>query len=211
MPDKFQIAGQRPFSCFFDRDLRVAFDKSTKVIVGTGNFPTQLPLVPQVKDCLLCANACMISIEVVVLEDPQTRDAKLQDGGHKKVCNVKVGSGDSSFTAALWHQLSSQMKDASKNGVYRLDWVTLIPEGGGKFKLSSGAGCKVSQKFGEEADGLRTSLSADITSLSPMYGKSHVEKVQQSFSTGSLTTLHQHTRLLSFLSSTTWGGGAVHH
>ena len=67
------------------------------------------------------------------------------------------------------------MKDASKNGVYRLDWVTLIPEGAGKFKLSTSAGSKVSQSFGDEAALLRSSLSADITSLSPAYGRSHEE------------------------------------
>ena len=157
----FKVQSRGRSLVFFDRDLRVAFDKSTKVSVGTGNYPTQLPPVPQVKDALLCSNSCMISIEMVLLEDPQTKDAKLQDGGQKEVCNVKVGSGDSSLMAAFWHPLSEQMKDASKNGVYRLDWVMLIPEGAGKFKLSSGAGCKVSQSFGDGATLLRSSLSAD--------------------------------------------------
>ena len=65
--------------------------------------------------------------------------------------------------------------DASNTGVYRLDWVMLIPEGAGKFKLSTGPGSKVSQSFGDEAALLRSSLSADITSLSPAYGRSHEE------------------------------------
>ena len=52
----FKVQGRGRSLVFFDRDLRVAFDKSTKVTVATGNYPTQLPLVPQVKDALLCSN-----------------------------------------------------------------------------------------------------------------------------------------------------------
>eukprot|EP00435_Cladocopium_sp_Y103_P049826 s1794_g15.t1 len=144
---------------FFDRDLRVAFDKSTKVTLGTGEYPMKLPLLPQVKDAMLCANSCMISIEVVLLEDPVTKDVTLQDGGKKQ-------SGDSSLNAAFWHPLSEQMQSASKNGVYRLDWVMLIPEGAGRFKLTTGAGSEVSQSFGEAATVARSNLSENITSLS---------------------------------------------
>ena len=175
---------------FFDRDLRVAFDKSTKVTVGTGEYPMTLPLLPQVKDAMLCANSCMISIEVVLLEDPVTKDVTLQDGGKKQVCNVKVGSGDSSLNAAFWHPLSEQMQSASKNGVYRLDWVMLIPEGAGKFKLTTGAGSEVSQSFGEAATAARSNLSENTTSLSTVYGRTREEKLKQPFSAGSLTTLH---------------------
>ena len=129
-------------------------------------------------------------MEVILFQDPQTSDGKLQDGGQKEVCNVKVGSGDSSLMAAFWHPFSQQMRDASKNGVYRLGWVMLIPEGAGKFKLSSGAGSAVTQTFGDEASSLRSGLSADIASLSSVYGKTLQEKLKQSFAMGSLTTLH---------------------
>ena len=146
--------------------------------------------MPNVKDASFCAQSCMISMEIVFLEEPVIRDATLQDGGKKQVCNVKVGTGDCSLNAAFWHPLSEQMQGASKNGVYRLDWMMLITEGGGKFKLTSGAGSAVRQTFGDEATKARASLAENITSLSPVRGRSREEKLKQTFSAGSLTTLH---------------------
>ena len=43
---------------YFDRDLKVAFDKLTKVALGAGDYPTALPLLPN--------GSCMVSIEVLV-------------------------------------------------------------------------------------------------------------------------------------------------
>ena len=168
----------------------MAYDKHTQVKAGQGDYPERLPLLPQVKDATLCASACVISLEVVLLEEPVTKDATLQDGGKKQVCNVKVGSGDASLSAAFWHPLSEDMKGAFKNGVFRLDWVMLIPEGSGKFKLTTGAGSNVTQIVGVDASAARAGLSENITSLSPIYGRTHEEKMKQNFSVGSLTTLH---------------------
>ena len=38
----------------------------------------------------LCNGPCMVSMQVVLLEDPVTSEAKMQAGGTKQVCNAKV-------------------------------------------------------------------------------------------------------------------------
>ena len=119
-------------------------------------------------------------MQVGLLEDPVTSEAKMQAGGTKKVCNAKVASGECSLNVAFWHPLSEDMASASKNGVFRLDWLMLIPDGGGKFKLTTGSGSAAHQLA--EVD--------DIQSLSAIYGRSRDEKLRQMFSVGSLTTLH---------------------
>ena len=193
----FKLQSKGRSLVYFDRDLKVAFDKSTKVHLAAGEFPTALPLLPNVKDATLCSGSCMVSLEVVVLEDAVATEAKLQGGGTKKVCNAKVASGDCSLNAAFWHPLSEDMATASKNGVYRLDWMMLIPEGPGNFKLTSGAGSSVQQQVGDVADAARRKLAVadDITSLSTTYGRSREEKLKEMFSGGSLTTLHHIMRL----------------
>ena len=92
----------------------------------------------------------------------------------------------------FWHPLSEDMATASKNGVYRLDWMMLIPEGPGKFKLTSGSGSLVQQQVGDVAEATRGKLAVaeDIQSLSTPYGRSREEKLKQIFSGGNLTTLH---------------------
>eukprot|EP00438_Fugacium_kawagutii_P007268 Skav211173 [mRNA] locus=scaffold1363:250458:252107:- [translate_table: standard] len=177
---------------YFDRDLKIAFDKMTKVGLSEGEFPLALPLLPNVQDATLCNGPCMVSLEVVLLEDAVTNEAKIQGGGTKKVSNAKVASGDCSLNVAFWHPLSEDMATASKNGVYRLDWMMLIPEGPGKFKLTSGSGSVVQRIFGDEAEVVRGRLGVveNITSLSAVYGRSREEKLKEKFAGGSLTTLH---------------------
>ena len=188
----FKVQSKGRSLVYFDRDLKVAFDKFTKVQLGAGDFPTALPLLPNVKDAALCSGSCMVSMEVVLLEDAVTSEAKLQGGGTKTVCNAKVASGDCSLSAAFWHPLSEDMSTGSKNGVYRLDWMMLIPEGSGNFKLTSGAGSSAKQQVGDVADASRGRLASakDIKSMSATYGRSREEKLQGKFSAGSLTTLH---------------------
>lgn len=188
----FKLQSKGRSLVYFDRDLKVAFDKLTKVALGAGDYPTALPLLPNVKDATLCNGSCMVSMEVVLLEDAVTSEAKMQGGGTKRVCNAKVASGDCSLNAAFWHPLSEDMATASKNGVYRLDWMMLIPEGPGKFKLTSGSGSLVQQQVGDVAEATRGKLAVaeDIKSLSTPYGRSREEKLKQMFSGGSLTTLH---------------------
>ena len=188
----FKLQSKGRSLVYFDRDLKVAFDKLTKVALGAGDYPTALPLLPNVKDATLCNGSCMVSMEVVLLEDAVTSEAKMQGGGTKRVCNAKVASGDCSLNAAFWHPLSEDMATASKNGVYRLDWMMLIPEGPGKFKLTSGSGSLVQQQVGDVAETTRGKLAVaeDIKSLSTPYGRSREEKLKQMFSGGSLTTLH---------------------
>ena len=56
------------------------------------------------------------------------------------------------MSAAFWHRLPEEMATASKNdSVFRLDWMMLIPDGPGKFKLTSGSGSSVQQQAGEVA------------------------------------------------------------
>ena len=188
----FKLQSKGRSLVYFDRDLKVAFDKLTKVALGAGDYPTALPLLPNVKDATLCNGSCMVSMEVVLLEDAVTSEAKMQGGGTKRVCNAKVASGDCSLNAAFWYPLSEDMATASKNGVYRLDWMMLISEGPGKFKLTSGSGSVVQQQVGDVAEATRGKLAVaeDIKSLSTPYGRSREEKLKQMFSGGSLTTLH---------------------
>ena len=188
----FKLQSKGRSLVYFDRDLKMAFDKNTKVDLGTGEFPVTLPLFPNVKDATLCNGPCMVSMQVVLLEDPVTSEAKMQAGGTKKVCNAKVASGDCSLNVAFWHPLSEDMASASKNGVFRLDWMMLIPDGPGKFKLTSGSGSAVQQQIGDVAEETRQKLAVvdGIQSLSASYGRSREEKLKQMFSVGSLTTLH---------------------
>ena len=188
----FKLQSKGRSLVYFDRDLKVAFDKNTTVKLSTGDFPDALPLLPNVKDATLCNGPCMVSMQVVLLEDPVTSEAKMQAGGTKQVCNAKVASGECSLNVAFWHPLSENMTSASKNGVFRLDWMMLIPDGPGKFKLTSGSGSSVQQQIGDVAEEIRQKLAVvdDIQSLSANYGKSREEKLRQMFSVGSLTTLH---------------------
>ena len=188
----FKLQSKGRSLVYFDRDLKMAFGKNTKVDLGTGEFPVTLPLLPNVKDATLCNGPCMVSMQVVLLEDPVTSEARMQAGGTKKVCNAKVASGDCSLNVAFWHPLSEDMASASKNGVFRLDWMMLIPDGPGKFKLTSGSGSAVQQQIGDVAEEARQKLAVvdGIQSLSASYGRSREEKLKQMFSVGSLTTLH---------------------
>ena len=119
----FKLQSKGRSLVYFDRDLKVAFDKNTTVKLSTGDFPDALPLLPNVKDATLCNGPCMVSMQVVLLEDPVTSEAKMQAGGTKQVCNAKVASGECSLNVAFWHPLSENMTSASKNGVFRLDWM----------------------------------------------------------------------------------------
>ncbi len=144
----FKLQSKGRSLVYFDRDLKVACDKSTKVTLGTGDSPTAYPLLPNVKKATLCNGPCTVSMQVVPLEGALTSEAKMQAGGTKKVCNAKVASGECSLHAAFWHPLSEDMAMASKNGVYRLDWMVLIPEGPSKFKLTMGLGSSAQQQSG---------------------------------------------------------------
>jgi len=188
----FKLQSKGRSLVYFDRYLKVAFNKLTKVALGAGNYPTALPLLPNVKDVILCNGSCMVSMEVVLHEDTVTSEAKIQGGGTKRVCNAKVASGDCSLNAVFWHPLSEDMATASKNGVYRLDWMMLIPEGPGKFKLTSGSGSLVQQHVGDVAEATRGRpvITEDIQSLSTPYGRSREENLMQMFSGGSVTILH---------------------
>ena len=97
----FKLQSKGRSLVYFDRDLKVAFDKLTKVVLGAGDYPTALPLPPNIKDATLCNGSCMVSMEVVLLEDAVTSEAKIQGGGTKRVCNAKVASGDCSLNAAF--------------------------------------------------------------------------------------------------------------
>ena len=49
----FKVQSKGRSLVYFDRDLKVAFDKLTKVALGAGDYPTALPLLPNVKDATL--------------------------------------------------------------------------------------------------------------------------------------------------------------
>ena len=80
---------------YFDRDLKVAFDKLTKVALGAGDYPTALPLLPNVKDATLCNSSCMVSMEVVLLEDAVTSEAK--NPGRWNKASVQCQGGERRF------------------------------------------------------------------------------------------------------------------
>ena len=83
----------------------------------------------------------MVSMQVALLQDPVTK-AEMQAGGTKKVCNAKVAGGEQLECGVM---ASEDMAWASKSGVFRLglDWMMLIPDGPGKFKLTPGSGSSV--------------------------------------------------------------------
>ena len=149
----FKLQSKGRSLVYFDRDLKVAFDKLTKVALGAGDYPTALPLLPNVKDATLCNGSCMVSMEVVCyLKMLRQVKPKFREVEQRECAMPRWRAGDCSLNAAFWHPLSEDMATASKNGVYRLDWMMLIPEGPGKFKLTSGSGSLVQQQVQGESD-----------------------------------------------------------
>ena len=87
----FKLQSKGRSLVYFDGDLKVAFDKLTKVALGAGDYPTALPLLPNVKDATLCNGSCMVSMEVVLLEDAVTSEAKIQERWNKESVQCQGG------------------------------------------------------------------------------------------------------------------------
>ncbi|CAE8644736.1 unnamed protein product, partial [Polarella glacialis] len=182
---------------YFDSDVKMCLDVATKMTVceEDASYPTELPLLPEVKDAAAVSGACMISMVVAVNVAGEVTEPTIGPGVTKKLCNLKVATGNEGMSAAFWEPMASQMAQASVGEVFRLDWMTLVPEGNGMFKISSAAHSTSRLQTGDAADSVRSALATDVESMSATYGRSRAEKLKELFTQGSLSTLDHIQRL----------------
>ena len=125
----------------------------------------------------------------------------------KAVCDMKVATGNTDISVALWEGLAAKLSTATAGQVYRFDWMMLKPEGAGKFQLTSMASSKVWLVEGQQADALRDNLAdaSQMQSMSSSYGRSREDKLKDACSQGSLTTIRDLLSLTSIGSLTAAG------
>ena len=183
-----KIANKGRTTVYFDKELKMSFDKDTivKKAAEDASFPTELPALPDVKHAQSLTEACLISIAVAVHQAGKVTEVTVQ-GTSKKVCNLQVASGDKAMSAAFWdEELATQMSHATAGEVFRLDYFTLVPEGNGCYKLTSNTASRVELQAGAGAEAVRAGLSDKVDTMSAVYGKSRDDKMKEKFQPVSL-------------------------
>jgi len=178
---------------YFDANVKMAFDTQTQVALcaDDNEYPTELPALPDIKHATCLSTSCVISVVAVVVEGGQAVDRSMSDGKMKPVCNLKVATGSNEMTAAFWDHLAEKMGKATSGQVYRLDWMVLKLEGGGKYQLSSISGTKTTLIEGSKAKAVSDNLAdpASMQTMSATFGKTREDKMNEATSPGSLTTV----------------------
>ncbi|CAE8689896.1 unnamed protein product [Polarella glacialis] len=192
-----RLQGKGRTLVYFDSDVKMCLDAATKKTVceEDATYPTELPLLPEVKDAAAVSGACMISMVVAANVAGQVTEPSIGPGVTKKVCNLKVATGSKGMSASFWEPMAMQMAQASVGEVFRLDWMTLVPEGNGMFKISSASHSTSRLQTGDAADTARSALATDVESISATYGRTRAEKLKELFTQGSLSTLDHVQRL----------------
>ena len=185
---------------YFDRECKIAWDNQTTVelvpAADDKDFPHALPLLPLIDNASTIHASAMISIEAAVHETGTVQERNIA-GEQKKVCNVCMASGDKSMDTAFWGaELAEQICQMPKGTVCRLDWMILIPQGDGKFKLTSTRASTITKQEGPQADAVTNNLAQNIQNMSPVYGRSRLQKLTDQYSQGSLSMV-DHLRQLN--------------
>ena len=174
-----KIACKGKTTVFHGKQIKLSYDKSTvvKKLDNNENFGNALPLMT-IADCSKLQSLCAISL-VVCIQNVSGPHKRTTDGGDRLVSNLKVAFEDREIDTAFWgHKLANAMGQSKTGEVYRLDWITLVPQGENLFKLVSNSGTHVQKVHGADAEKVRVAVQDTLVSMSPQFGLSRSEKMK---------------------------------
>ena len=180
---------------FFDTSVKSAFDQHTGVAEcpDDESYPTQLPVLPNLKAAASLSHASMVSLVAAVTEEGQAVERNVSPTVKKFVANLKMATDTTNMAAAFWENLAEKMGSAKLGQVYRLDWVLLKQEGAGKYSLASVAATAADLEEGEVATAVQDSLAApsEMVSMSTQYGQTYADKMKKPFVQADLFSLEE--------------------
>ena len=183
-----KIASKGKTTVFHGKQIKLSYDQSTivKKLDSNEKYGKALPLLT-LAECSKLPSLCAISL-VVCIQKVSGPHNRATEGGDKQVSNLQVAFEDRKIDTAFWgHKLANAMGQSKTGEVYRLDWITLVPQGENLFKLVSNSGTEVEQVHGADAENVRDAVKDTLVSMSPQFGLSRSEKMKLSASRVSLS------------------------
>ena len=180
---------------FFDTAIKSAFDQHTVVSVcpEDDDYPCQLPCLPNLTSVSSISHACMVSLLASVAEAGQAADRNVSPSVKKPVANLRMATGTTIMAAAFWERLAETMGAAKVGQVYRLDWMLLKQEAGGKYSLTSVAATAVALEQGEAATALQDSLAvpSEMVCMSTRHSQTYTDKMKKKHAQADLYSLEE--------------------
>ena len=176
--ENIKIASKGKTTVFHGKQVKLSYDKSTIVTKLDDNekYGKELPQLT-IAECSNLASLCAISL-VVCIQTVSGPTDRAVEGGVKPVSNLQVAFDDRKIDTAFWGpKLANTMGHSKPGDVYHLNWMTLVPLGQNKFKLTSNSGTEVKQIHGADADKIRHSVKETLVSMSPQFVVTRDEKM----------------------------------
>jgi len=139
-----KVVSKGKSTVFYSKQIKMAYDRNTviKHLQEESRYGKEFPGL-QISDIAQIADVCAISL-IVCVDEAAEPTARNVDGVEKTVTNLKVAFGDRKIDAAFWGiRLAQEMATAKRGDVYRFDWMTLMPQGQGMFKLTTSGGAQM--------------------------------------------------------------------
>ena len=115
---------------FFDSAIKSVFDQHTEVAEcpDDDSYPTQLPVLPNLKAARSLLHASYVSLVAAVTEEGAAVERNVTPTVKKMVANLKMATDNANMSTAFWDSHAEKMGSARAGQVYRLDWVLLKQE-----------------------------------------------------------------------------------
>ena len=180
---------------FFDSAIKSVFDQHTEVAEcpDDDSYPTQLPVLPNLKAARSLLHASYVSLVAAVTEEGAAVERNVTPTVKKMVANLKMATDNANMSTAFWDSHAEKMGSARAGQVYRLDWVLLKQEAAGRYSISSVTASAVDLEEGDLATAVQDSLAdpSQMVNMSTQYGQTYTDKMKKPFSQADIFALEE--------------------